>query len=79
MLVKIKSIEEINEYKKDNSYPSPGFITEEVFWLDEHCYNHHSMEYYCGKIIELNENNRFGGWIWANWMFEKASRSLDIE
>lgn len=78
MKVRIKSIEEIKKYKLAGRYPNPSFIEERIF--KHGGFPRHSMEYYCGKIIDLDENNNFDGWIWRDWMFEKDTKNdLDIE
>lgn len=78
MKVRIKSYEEILKYKKigRGEFPEPGFISDEVFknWISERItdfstHPQHSMEYYCGKIIEIDCRNTFANWKWADWMY----------
>jgi hypothetical protein len=77
MKVRVKSIEEI---RKIGIGTYPSFIISDNF--DDHEFaSHHSMEYYCGKVIELEENNRFGGWLWDNWMYDTVPETplLEVE
>ena len=68
MKVRIKSIKEI---RKIGIETEPGFITDDRF--EEFKFSSsHSMEYYCDKVIELDEHNYFDTWYWVEWMYDVA-------
>ncbi len=80
MKVRVKSIEAI---EKIGIYKFPDFITDARFESPSfiRLRRTHSMEYYCGKVIELDENGRFDYWYWASWMYDVVSETplLEVE
>ena len=74
MKVRIKSMEEIRKVGTD---AFPGFITYYEFNNSRHSTKRkHSMEYYCGKVIELDRTGHFDGWLWGDWMYNKIETPL---
>ena len=65
MKVRVKSIEAI---KKIGINVYPRFTTNDKF-DSKKFFSSHSMEYYCGKVIELDETNHFDRWLWTSWMY----------
>ena len=74
MKVRVKPIEEI---RKIGISTCPSFVTNNDFnHLNFTSHHSMSMEYYCDKVIELDKNNRFDGWLWSSWMYYKNTNPL---
>ena len=72
MKVRVKPIEEI---RKIGINVYPRFVTNDKF-DSKKFFSSHSMEYYCGKVIELDEHDRFDYWVWDDWMYDRIEKPL---